>query len=311
MGPMQKLLIALDGSEPSMRAVEYISRMVPPEHKQVVVFHVLPELPEPFFDFDLSEPVHLPTIPIIDWQRRQKERADEMATKACEILTAAGFSAGSIQVKIQPKQSGYARDILDESKKGYQALVVGRIGLSNMAEIGIGSLTTKLLSKMSHIPMVIVGQEPEPGRVLIAFDGSGGSKSCVRSVGGLMARPETDIILCYVVRPLNIYQTGAEFFKDTYQKEWLETRKRSIIPAISEAKKNLVAAGFQERRIFIEIISESESRASAVVREASTRRSGTIAVGRRGLTIVDEFMIGRVSTKVVHLATNKAIWVVN
>jgi nucleotide-binding universal stress UspA family protein len=285
--------------------------MVPPDGKQVVLFHVLPELPEPFMDFDLSEPNQLPAIPIVEWQHLQKERADEMTAKACEILVGGGFSAGSIQIKIQSKQTGYARDILEESKQGYQALVVGRIGLSNMAEIGIGSLTTKLLSKMSHIPIAIVGQEPEPGRVLIAFDGSGGSKSCVRSVGALMAKPETDVILCYVVRPLNIYQTGAEFFKDTYQKEWLETRKRNIIPVIREAKKNLVAAGFQERRIFIEIISESESRASAVVREANTRRSGTIAVGRRGLTIVDEFMIGRVSTKVVHLATDKAIWVVN
>jgi nucleotide-binding universal stress UspA family protein len=311
MGTSQKILIALDGSEHCMRAVDYVRSMVPPEGKQVVLFHVLPEVPEPFFDFDVSEPVKLPEVSIAEWQRRQKERAAEMTGNACEILTGAGFSAGSIQIKIQSKQTGYARDILEESKQGYQALVVGRIGLSNIAEIGIGSLTTKLLSKMSHIPIVIVGQEPEPGRVLIAFDGSGGSKSCVRCVGALMAKPETDVILCYVVRPLNVYQTGAEFFKDTYQKEWLETRKRNIIPAISDAKKNLAAAGFQERRIFIEIISESESRAGAVVREANTRRSGTIVVGRRGLTIVDEFMIGRVSTKVVHLATDKAIWVVN
>ena len=37
---------------------------------------------------------------------------------------------------------------------------------------------------------------------------------------------------------------------------------------------------------------------------------GTIVVGRRGLSKVYEFFMGRVSDKVLHLAKDMAVWIV-
>jgi nucleotide-binding universal stress UspA family protein len=53
------------------------------------------------------------------------------------------------------------------------------------------------------------------------------------------------------------------------------------------------------------------SRAFAVVEEAQAGGYGTIVVGRRGISKVEEFLLGRVSSKVVGQAAQAAVWVVN
>jgi nucleotide-binding universal stress UspA family protein len=47
------------------------------------------------------------------------------------------------------------------------------------------------------------------------------------------------------------------------------------------------------------------------VEEAQKNGFGTIVIGRRGLSKVRQFMMGRVSNKVLQLARDLAVWVVN
>jgi nucleotide-binding universal stress UspA family protein len=55
---------------------------------------------------------------------------------------------------------------------------------------------------------------------------------------------------------------------------------------------------------------EKTSRANGVCMEADTLGAGTIIVGRRGTTVVEDFAMGRVTRKILYLAFNKAIWIV-
>ena len=55
---------------------------------------------------------------------------------------------------------------------------------------------------------------------------------------------------------------------------------------------------------------EKTSRANGVCMEADTLGAGTIIVGRRGTTVVEDFAMGRVTRKILCLAFNKAIWIV-
>ncbi|MGW8323578.1 MAG: universal stress protein, partial [Thermodesulfobacteriota bacterium] len=57
-------------------------------------------------------------------------------------------------------------------------------------------------------------------------------------------------------------------------------------------------------------ISWGESRAGTIVDQARRGGYGTIVVGRKGVTKVEEFFMGRVSSKVLQLAKNMAVWVV-
>ncbi len=59
------------------------------------------------------------------------------------------------------------------------------------------------------------------------------------------------------------------------------------------------------------MITGVSSRAGAIVEEAKRGGCGTIVMGRRGLSKVEEFFMGRVSNKVINLARDMAVWLVS
>ncbi|MEZ4552253.1 MAG: universal stress protein, partial [Desulfobacterales bacterium] len=74
--------------------------------------------------------------------------------------------------------------------------------------------------------------------------------------------------------------------------------------------EKLVAAGFDADKISEKIVTGELSRAGAIIREATDNGFGAIVVGRRGISKVEEFFLGRVSTKVIHGGRNHTVWVV-
>jgi nucleotide-binding universal stress UspA family protein len=68
---------------------------------------------------------------------------------------------------------------------------------------------------------------------------------------------------------------------------------------------------FNRNQINIRTVTGAHSRAAVIITEALEGGYGTIVVGRRGLTNVEEFIMGRVSNKVIHMAREMAVWVVS
>jgi nucleotide-binding universal stress UspA family protein len=77
------------------------------------------------------------------------------------------------------------------------------------------------------------------------------------------------------------------------------------------AKVRLQAVGYDSSSIRSEIVTGADSRANAIVNMALERNAGTIVLGRRGISRVKEFVMGRVSTKVLHLGRKFTIWLAN
>ena len=76
------------------------------------------------------------------------------------------------------------------------------------------------------------------------------------------------------------------------------------------AIKTLTAAGLNPRAIRTKTVTGVLSRAGAIVNTAEKGGWGTIVVGRRGLSSVKDFFIGRVSNKVVHAGRRDTVWIV-
>ena len=74
--------------------------------------------------------------------------------------------------------------------------------------------------------------------------------------------------------------------------------------------RRLKKAGLSDDQISSKIATGMTSRAKAIVEEAKKGGYGTIVVGRRGHSRVEEFFMGRVSNKVLQLAKKMAFWVV-
>ncbi|NCC25487.1 MAG: universal stress protein [Deltaproteobacteria bacterium] len=159
----EKVLVALDGSENSGRAVEYVGRLVASGAGLVVaLLHV--ERP-PDRDFFASEEA---------WAEAGKERMAEMKkflAWACEHLREQGLSPDRIEEiymascrsPVRPMAemcslgTSIARDILKvQEEGGYNTLVIGRRGVSKAEEFLFGSVTTKVIHLAKNCTVWVV-----------------------------------------------------------------------------------------------------------------------------------------------------------
>jgi nucleotide-binding universal stress UspA family protein len=79
---------------------------------------------------------------------------------------------------------------------------------------------------------------------------------------------------------------------------------------IEELKKKLIKVGFDADKVSSKILNGVESRAEEIVREAESGEFGTIVIGRKGISRVQDFFMGRVSYKVIHSGRDFTVWVV-
>jgi len=134
----------------------------------------------------------------------------------------------------------------------------------------------------------------------------------LRCAGAWLDPAECEIMLCHVIRPLSAQQMGAEkLFTPKHEADWIAANQRKIVPVINEAKRRLKEEGFSEEQISSEILIDQKSRAAAIVDAATKGGYDTIVVGRRGRTAVGEFMMGRVSRKILHFAYRSTLWIVS
>jgi len=191
-------------------------------------------------------------------------------------------------------------------------LVIGRTGLSKIDEIMMGSVASKLVEGVSHLPVGVVGDRPESNKMLIAFDGSKGSMKTVKCVATLFDPAACELILCHVIRPLNTQQLSTrQLFVQKHEADWINANQRKIVPAIISAHRRLMDAGFSPESLSSEILTYQKSRAAAIAKSARGGGCDTILLGRRGFTPAENFRIGRVSRKILHFAYQPALWIVN
>ncbi|MFO7560449.1 MAG: universal stress protein [Desulfobacterales bacterium] len=298
-----RILVAFDGSELSQDAVKYIARYIPARQTEVVLLHIQTEVPASFWNVEKEMNFRFNTSNIRACITSQHRRINESMEKARNILLDAGFSDDSIIKKIQIKKMGIARDIGKESQKGYNALVVGRSGDSKKKDVLVGSVPTKLLGKIQGIPLIVVGGIPQTNKILVAFDGSREVRRGVKHLSYLIDASDCKMSLCHVLRSQSIFQQGDEI-------QWQESERKRMEPLITESKKCLIDAGFPFNQVCCEVIRNKISRASGIIEKAMEENFGTIVIGRRGLTIIKEFFLGRVGEKIFQLAGNLTVWIV-
>lgn len=153
----QKILMAFDSSENAIRAVEYVARAFPTENT-VTLFHV-------FSDTAVLCDMHSPELTeyfiaqqsnFCALEEKKKLLVKEAMEKAKTLLTDAGFPEKNITFKLEAKKKGIARDILKEAEDAYDLIVIGRRGLSAIAEFFIGSVSQKVLNAAKYVAVLIV-----------------------------------------------------------------------------------------------------------------------------------------------------------
>ena len=304
------MLIAVDGSEQTRGLVDYLSGIISAQHTELVLFHVMPKAPESFGDRE-KEPSNLPNAEHLRiWEAEREKQVRDLMRDIRRRLTAIGIPEYSIMISIRKVKEGIARDLLQEAQRGYDAILVGRSGFGGAGAQVIGSVAAKMAAKLHCQPVAGWKKRRERGSDYcdgLLRVGHEGSRSCIKDDQCL----NNSVRLVHVVRGITVSWTGQEtIFPEEYRQRLIEEAENQIKPAFDTAIRILVSSGIGRDKISTKVISGVASRAGAIFDEALREGYGTVVVGRKGLSSVDEFDMGRVTGKLIQLAEGIAVWVV-
>ena len=158
---MKKMLIALDGSKGSMKAVQYAAQHFAgiPDLK-ITLFHVLPALPAGLWEKGhiLTEKENIDRQnSVTKWTNEQKEKIQPVFEEAINTLVKEGTNHEHIVTKSATDVIDVADSILTEAQNGgYDTILLGRRGLSGISRFLVGSVALKVIGHATGRAVCVV-----------------------------------------------------------------------------------------------------------------------------------------------------------
>ncbi|MFO7786092.1 MAG: universal stress protein [Thermodesulfobacteriota bacterium] len=146
----KNILIAVDESENSRRAVSYVGQLLGglPGFK-VTVLHVVPEPEEDYFPTTAQKE---------EWLSKYIQKTEALLEDCRRILTEEGFDPENVGVRSTLRYCpSMAECILAErDETQYSTIVVGRQGLSRSEEFLFGSISSKIVNHARNCTVWVV-----------------------------------------------------------------------------------------------------------------------------------------------------------
>jgi nucleotide-binding universal stress UspA family protein len=146
----KKILIAVDASENSRRAVSYVSKMLEGFGGFYVVFlHVINPPEEDYFSCRSEQE---------KWMQEHRIEIDRFLGGYRQILIREGFDPKALSLRTTLRyRPSIAECILEEQNRlGCSTVVVGRHGVSRSEEILFGSISSKIVSHARNCTVWVV-----------------------------------------------------------------------------------------------------------------------------------------------------------
>jgi len=312
MAGKKKFLVATDGSVESKAVVKYVAAMLSPVDTEVFFLHVLNRIPETYWDFGLGVEADSLAKKIKNQVAEHEKSIKAFMADSKQALLDANFREENIIIHIKDRVVGIARDIVAETRRGYNGLIMGRTGVGRMEGLAVGSVSTKIIGALADIPICIAAGTPAGKNAIVALDGSPGSMRALDFACSLMNGLQGKVVLFHALRHIGFPEpaTGRiAAFKEVEKGIW-DDAKKMLEPTLTAAKERLLKAGRAKDKIVTKIVTGVSSRAGALIEAAKKSDCGSILVGRTGISQVEDFSIGRVANKVVHGAQNQAVWII-
>jgi nucleotide-binding universal stress UspA family protein len=160
---LHNVLIAVDGSRNSLRAVEYAGRVFASNAEaRLMLFHVLPAISRMSLNREEIKAIDARKAERADlvdlyWRLEDEDKMGRFFAEATNLLVQVGVQPEQINSKCGVKEGEIAAAILEEVDLGhYETLVVGRRGLSRMREFFLGSISTDLVREAQGCAVCVV-----------------------------------------------------------------------------------------------------------------------------------------------------------
>ena len=230
-----------------------------------------------------------------DLQAKKYEgRGRKALSAAKKELIKMGFDSEQIDTKLQKRRFSTVKDIIQEGADGlYDAVVLGRRGLSWLLETFEESVTKKILEERSNFPIWICRKpDLEKKGILVCVDGSEVSMRMVDHVAFMLAKEKEQPVTLLSV---NDYKGEMKNHWDT---------------PIRNAKDILLNNGFSSEQIRSKIVDNSNA-AKAILQEAKDGGFSAVAVGRtgEGQGLLGKIFMGSVSSRLFRELEDASLWI--
>jgi len=290
-----KILLAVDDSPYSEKATNTLKALQLPPQTEVTVMTVVPE-----HSFLGEIRLHM-----LSGTAAAKERAHQaQQQKATEVLHAPLEALGASGLKVTGlvRQGRPAEEILKGAREiGANLTVIGAKGAGDPQRFPLGSVAQKV-TKYADASVLLVREETtRMRRVLLALDGSKHSDEVARFLLDLPLPREGEVFLVTAMQSWSPAMVGVITMDSQTDRQILselrareETEARSLM---NKTKKQ-----FRERGYEVTLMLLRGEPAEQILSAAETLNPDLIALGAKGLTGIEAFLLGSVAQRVARFS---------
>ncbi len=306
----KRILIAVDDSFYSRQAIEYAAGMgAMVKDLYYTLLNVQPKISEFLLEDARSDAKARDALK--DVTAKNQESSNSILNELKNVMVKSGIDENRIKTIPQQQYMGTSKTILDYAQQSLcDAIVLGKRGLSRLAETFIGSITNSVLEHTKVSPVWAVGGKAKPSKILLAIDGSESALRAVDHVSFMIGDSgESEITLLHVTPRLRDYCTIEFDEEDDIIGDFIAKGDKQCIDSFYiHAKKIFEDAGIKESQINIKEVKSTINIGKTIVDEAAKDNFSTVVVGARGMN--NSFFVGSVSRHVLTNAKDCAVWFV-
>jgi nucleotide-binding universal stress UspA family protein len=307
----KKLLVAVDSSIYSTNILHYLERLFTelPDirfHLISVVTCTVSETAKEWFDeFELLN-------------KLSREAQSRYATKkkylksAVERLGRNGIPAEHVTTELKLTTANPTTEILKAARKGFfDALIIGRRGISKLEELIMGSVSTSVLEKCHDVPIWIVDGKVDSRKFLVPVDGSHFTLQALDHLCFILQNnPYAEVTLFHSTAMFSQTQELEMGYCPRFlDNGWCEAHREDEEFYFHAPYQMLINSGFPDERIHRLETNKGLHASRQIVRQALIDDFGTIVMGRRSREI-KKGVFGSVTEKVLAMSVDSAVWIV-
>ena len=306
----KKILIAVDGSIHTKYALKYAASMFVPEAKvKFTLFNVQPFVSRYLVDEARKDPTIYAQLHAVN--QLNADRSLELLETNKARLVRFGVAEKKIAVVSWPRALGQAKDILEYARRHrFDAVVIGRRGLSKAQKIFMGSTSAKILEHAESMPLWIVDGDVQSSNILAAVDISDSSSRIVDYLAMILGQnPDARITFFHVYEDPGVLISldgsglNAELSDriTQFQKSWIEQFQATV-------RERFEVAGIDNSQVKWVTLARNQRIAKMITEYAKANQFGTVVLGRRGSD--DAFFTGRTAHYVAERLTACTLWII-
>ena len=307
----KKLLIAVDASVYSSNTLHYLEQLF--ANLDDIRLHLLTVItcnPSEAASEWLDESELISTLS--NEEQKRYAAAKKYLYKAVERLGRNGIRTEQVTTEVKISTTNPAAEVLNVARKGvFDALILGRRGVSKLEELIMGSVSSTMFEKCHDVPIWIVDGQVDSRKFLVPVDGSHFTLQAVDHLCFILKyNPYAEVTLFHSAAMFAQKQDLRTGFCESFlPKEWCREHCDDEDLYFLAPRQMLINSGFPPERIHRLETKKGLHPSRQIVRQALIDGFGTIVMGRRDKEIV-KGVFGSVTEKVLAMSVDNAVWVV-